>query len=191
MLGMNTLLLGAAASLGIRIWAYAVRRSSRLAGCCLVLLPLPMHGSCTTQPQQHSIAQSASPCPLQLLPHIGLHWVVPIEALHAITYACGWSGGQARVGWRAAGGQTAAVPRTRSQAWTSDSCVALATDHRPFPPLPSLQPQRSTAARSHRRAWRAPRRWGQAVSHAPAAGTPIDSQGVELGALPSSAPYQC
>lgn len=48
-LGMNTVLLTAAASLGVRIWAYA------------------------------------------LLPRIGLHWVVVIEGLHAVTYACGWS----------------------------------------------------------------------------------------------------
>ncbi|KAL4423566.1 hypothetical protein ABPG77_004606 [Micractinium sp. CCAP 211/92] len=26
-----------------------------------------------------------------LLPRIGLKWIVPIEALHAVTYACGWS----------------------------------------------------------------------------------------------------
>jgi hypothetical protein len=37
------------------------------------------------------------PCrlPPQLLPRLGLHWVVPIEALHAITFACGWSGERA------------------------------------------------------------------------------------------------
>ncbi|KAL4431140.1 hypothetical protein ABPG75_006396 [Micractinium tetrahymenae] len=26
-----------------------------------------------------------------LLPRIGLNWIMPIEALHAVTYACGWS----------------------------------------------------------------------------------------------------
>ncbi|PSC76656.1 major facilitator superfamily domain-containing 6-like [Micractinium conductrix] len=49
-LGMQTLLLSAAAALGLRIWAYS------------------------------------------LLPAVGLRYVVLLETLHAITYACGWSG---------------------------------------------------------------------------------------------------
>ncbi len=38
------------------------------------------------------LSYTVGPCPMQLLPRIGLKWIVPIEALHAVTYACGWSG---------------------------------------------------------------------------------------------------
>jgi hypothetical protein len=32
------------------------------------------------------------PVLLQLLGSINIYWIIPIEALHAITFACGWSG---------------------------------------------------------------------------------------------------
>lgn len=61
---------------------------------------------------------------MQLLPRIGLHWLVVIEGLHAVTYACGWSGGQGRVGSMQGGGhngcglQSWAIQLARPPTWT-------------------------------------------------------------------------
>ncbi|EFN59197.1 hypothetical protein CHLNCDRAFT_50056 [Chlorella variabilis] len=60
-LGMNTVLLAACATLGLRVWAYSV-------GTCWYHYVVPL-----------------------LLPSINLNWIVAIETLHAVTYACGWS----------------------------------------------------------------------------------------------------
>lgn len=154
-LGMNTVLLTAAASLGVRIWAYAVRHWERLLDVDCVQwgkraavpnpceLIGPLIGPCL-----------AVPAPSQLLPRIGLHWVVVIEGLHAITYACGWSGGQGRVGSMQGGGHNAACKAGPFSRPVHPHGPPTSTS------LPlSLQPRQSTAARSLHRAWRAPHRW--------------------------------
>ncbi len=55
------------------------------ARCTTTTNPDSIFISCTTHPWW---------LPLQLLPTLGLRWAVLIESMHAITYACGWSGKQ-------------------------------------------------------------------------------------------------
>lgn len=109
-LGMNTVLLAACATLGLRVWAYSVGTCWYHYVVPLVLLimactagtdgrgsargegPVGVPGSrrsCLTD------APPLGPAPPQLLPSINLNWIVAIETLHAVTYACGWSGEEA------------------------------------------------------------------------------------------------
>jgi hypothetical protein len=85
--GMETLLLLSTLGLGLRLLGYPVSDASRHVAGGL----RGVHGmDCMPEP-----SFSVQYCPLcptfQLLPLVGLWAVIPLETLHALTFAAGWS----------------------------------------------------------------------------------------------------
>ena len=156
-LGMHTLLLGACATLGLRIAAYAVRGREGCSGggggaggCGAAASSRQRASACTRWALEkhegtHATLRSLPPC-AQLLPRAGVGWVLPIEALHALTYACGWSGARGGRAWGSWGSPE------RGAVHPNTFTPRSPTHRFPSQRLPS------TAPRSHPLAWRAPHR---------------------------------